>query len=103
MRRSEEKYLKLFQDAPLMYVITRNEQGIPFISDCNKLFLNSVGFAREEVIGKPLADFYSPESQTRLLDGGGYARALAGEFVMGERQLVTRDGRLDSNILVHEA
>jgi PAS domain S-box-containing protein len=99
LRRSEENYLKLFQDAPLMYVITRNEQGIPFISDCNKLFLNSVGFAREEVIGKPLADFYSPESQARLLDGGGYARALAGEYVMGERQLLTRDGRLIQTFL----
>ncbi len=97
--RNEEKYLKLFQNAPLMYVITRNEQGIPFISDCNKLFLNSVGFARQEVIGKPLADFYSPESQTRLFDGGGYARALAGEYIMGERQVLTRDGRLIQTFL----
>jgi PAS domain S-box-containing protein len=99
LRRSEENYLKLFQDAPLMYVITRNEHGVPFVSDCNTLFLNSVGFAREEVIGKPLADFYSPESQTRLLDGGGYARALAGEYIMGERQLLTRDGRLIQTFL----
>ena len=97
--QSEEKYLKLFQDAPLIYVITRNEQGIPFISDCNKMFLDSVGFTREEVVGKPMADFYSPESQTRLLDDGGYARALAGEFLMGERQLMTRDGRLIQTFL----
>ncbi|MGO8878958.1 MAG: PAS domain S-box protein [Desulfomonilaceae bacterium] len=99
LQRSEEKYLNLFQDAPLMYVITRNEQGVPFISDCNKLFLRSVGFAREEVIGKPLADFYSPESRARLLEGGGYTRALAGEFIMGERQLVTHDGELIQTFL----
>ncbi len=94
LQRSEEKYQKLFQDAPLMYVITQNEQGVPFIADCNNLFLSSVGFAREEVIGKPLADFYLPESRARLLEGGDYARALAGEYVMGERQLVTRNGRM---------
>ena len=99
LQRSEEKYLNLFQDAPLMYVITRNEQGVPFISDCNKLFLRSVGFSREEVIGKPLADFYSPNSRARLLEGGGYSRALAGEFVMGERQLVTRNGRMIQTLL----
>jgi PAS domain S-box-containing protein len=99
LQRSEEKYLNLFQDAPLMYVITRNEQDVPFISDCNKLFLRSVGFVREEVIGKPLADFYSPESQARLLEGGGYSRALEGEFVMGERQLVTRNGGIIQTLL----
>ena len=91
LKQNEEKYQKLFQDAPLMYVITWNEQGIPFISDCNKLFLRSVGFTRENVIGKPLEDFYSPESRTRLLEGGGYERALAGEYVMGERELLTQD------------
>ena len=99
LRQSEEKYQKLFQNAPLMYVITRNERGIPFISDCNKLFLRAMGFTRQDVIGKPLAEFYSPESRDRLLDGGGYARALTGEYVMGERQLVTRDGRLIQTLL----
>jgi PAS domain S-box-containing protein len=99
LRLSEEKYLNLFQDAPLMYVVTRNEQGVPFIIDCNKLFHNSIGFAREEVMGKPMADFYSPESQTQLLEGGGFARALAGDFVMGERQLVARDGTVINTLL----
>ncbi len=99
LQRNEEKYLNLFQDAPLMYVITRNEQDVPFIVDCNKLFLHSVGFSREEVIGKPLADFYSPKSRAQLLEGGGYARSLAGEFIMGERQLVTRDGGLIQTFL----
>jgi PAS domain S-box-containing protein len=99
LQRNEEKYQKLYQDAPLMYVITQNEQGFPFISDCNKLFLRSMGFAREDVIGKPLADFYLPESRARLLEGGDYARALAGEYVMGERQLVTRDCRLIHTLL----
>ncbi len=99
LQRNENKYQKLFQNAPLMYVVTRSDQGIPFISDCNKLFLRSVGFSRENVIGKPLADFYSLESRTRLLDDGGYALALAGEYVMGERQLVTRDGGLIQTLL----
>ena len=99
LEQSEEKYQKLFQDAPLMYVITRNEQGIPFISNCNKLFLSSVGFALEDVVGKPLTDFFSPESRTRLLEGDGYARALAGEYVMGERELLTQDCSIIQTLL----
>ena len=99
LRLSEERYRRLFEDAPLMYVITRNERGIPFISDCNELFLSSVGYTREEVVGQPLADFYSPESRAELLEHGGYARALAGEFFIGERQLLTHDGRLIPTLL----
>jgi two-component system, cell cycle sensor histidine kinase and response regulator CckA len=99
LRLSEERYRRLFEDAPLMYVITRNERGVPLISDCNELFLSSVGYTREEVLEQPLADFYSPQSGSDLLDGGGYARALAGQFFIGERQLLTRDGRLIPTVL----
>ncbi|MBM3302680.1 MAG: PAS domain S-box protein, partial [Deltaproteobacteria bacterium] len=96
---SEARYRGLFENAPLMYVITRNEQGVPYISDCNELFLQTIGYRREEVLEKPLADFYTPESRAELLEGGGYARALAGEFLIGERHLVTRDGRLVPTLL----
>ena len=99
LRLSEEQYRRLFEDAPLMYVITRNERGVPVISDCNELFLSSVGYTREGAVGQPLADFYSPESRAELLERGGYARALAGEFFIGERQLLTHDGRLIPTVL----
>ncbi|MGB6067916.1 MAG: PAS domain S-box protein [Desulfomonilaceae bacterium] len=99
LRESEERHSGLFEHAPLMYVITRNEEGVPFVSDCNELFLISVGYKREEVVGQPLANFYSPESRSELLEGGGYARALAGEFFIGERELLTRDGRLIPTLL----
>ncbi len=99
LRLSEERYRQLFEDAPLMYVITRNKQGVPIISDCNELFLRSLGYKRGEVVGQGLADFYSLASRADLLEGGGYARALAGEFFIGERELVTRDGRLVPTLL----
>lgn len=99
LRESEKRYRRLFENAPLMSVITRNDQGIPFISDCNEFFLRSIGYTREEVVGQPLSSFYSPASQADLLEGGGYARALAGEFVIGERELVNRDGRLVPTLL----
>jgi PAS domain S-box-containing protein len=99
LRNAEQRYRRLFEDAPLMYVITRSEEGVPFINDCNDLFLRSLDYARQEVVGKTLANFYSPKSCVDLLDGGGYRRALAGEFVMGERQLLTRSGKLIPTLL----
>jgi PAS domain S-box-containing protein len=98
-KHAEERYRKLFEYAPLMYVITWNEGGMPYIADCNELFLSSVGFSKEEVIGQPLADFYSPESRLALLEGGGYSRALSGEFFMGERYLLRRDGSYTPTLL----
>ncbi len=99
LRLSEERYRRLFEAAPLMYVITRNKQGVPFVVECNQFFLRSLGYTREEVQGKALADFYSPESRAELLERGGYARALGGEFFMGERELVRSDGSLLTTLL----
>ncbi len=99
LRETERRYRSLFEDAPLMYVITRNQGGIPLIKDCNELFLRSVGRLREEVVGKSLGDFFSAKSRSDLLEGGGYARALAGEYLMGERELLMSDGNLISTLL----
>jgi PAS domain S-box-containing protein len=99
LAQTECRYQRLFEEAPLMYVITRNEDGIPFISDCNELFLRSVGYPREEVVEQPLANFYSDESRVELFEGRGYQRALAGAFFIGERQLLARDGRLTPTLL----
>ncbi len=99
LRQAERRYRHLFEDAPLMYVITRPEHGVPFITDCNGPFLSSLGYLREEVVGQPVTAFYSPTSISALLEGGGYARALAGEFLIGERQLLRRDGSLVPTLL----
>lgn len=92
LRRAEARYRELFDDAPVMYVLTRNESGIPIIDDCNALFLETMGYAPNEVIGRSLADLYAPASREALL-GGAYAAALQGTLPPVERSLITRDGR----------
>ncbi len=91
-REAERRYRNLFEQAPVMYVITRNEEGKPVIADCNKRFASTLGYSRAEILERPLADFYAPESVTRLLEDG-YERALRGPFVSEERRLLTYDGR----------
>jgi two-component system cell cycle sensor histidine kinase/response regulator CckA len=99
IQQAERRYRNLFEDAPVMYVITRNQEGMPVVADCNTLFLSRLGYNREQVLGRPLADFYTPQSQAELLPGGGYQRALEGSFTVEERQLVTRDGQVIDTLL----
>jgi PAS domain S-box-containing protein len=90
--RLQGQYQELFEQAPVMYATTRNRGGEPIVEDCNERFCETLDHRRETVVGRPLAEFYTTESTADLLDGGGYRRALDGEFISEERQLVTRDG-----------
>jgi PAS domain S-box-containing protein len=99
LRRAEQRYRRFFEDAPMMCVLTRNQQGVPFVADCNELFLSTLGYAREEVLERPLADFYTPRSRAGLLEQGGYQRALKGTFAAEERELVTREGQVIQALL----
>ncbi|NJN92636.1 MAG: response regulator [Anaerolineales bacterium] len=97
-KQAERRSRDLFEEAPVMYVITRNRQDNPIIADCNELFLTVLGYTREEVLGRPLANFYTQESQSALQEEG-YQQALAGHFVTQERDLLTRDGRIVETLL----
>ena len=97
-KRAEHRYRELFEEAPIMYVVTHNQDGIPVVADCNQTFLTALGYSRAEVQGRLLTDFYTPESRAKLLDGG-YRRALDGQFGAEERRLVARDGRIIETLL----
>lgn len=97
-KQAERRSRDLFEEAPGMYVITRNRQENPIIADCNELFLKVLGYTREEVLGQPLANFYTKESQMALQEGG-YHQALTGHFEAQERSLLTREGRIVETLL----
>lgn len=95
---AEQRYTHFFTQAPTMLVITQERDGSAYISDCNDLFQNTLGYTRKEIIGRPLADFYCPESRDALVEGG-YRQALQGGIVDVERNLVRKDGSLVPTIL----
>ncbi len=68
IRQAELRYRSLFEEAPVMYVTTRDQEGAPIIADCNQTFLNTLGYTRAEVMGQPLANYYTPESRVMYLD-----------------------------------
>ncbi|MBI5063523.1 MAG: PAS domain S-box protein, partial [Desulfatitalea sp.] len=99
LRESERRFKDLFNEAPVMYVITENRNAVPYVRDVNNLFLSTLGYQRGEVIGTPLANYYTEASRHEVFENGGYRRALRGEHLAEERGLVTRDGRTIPTLL----
>lgn len=65
LRESEKKFRTLYEKAPLPYH-SLNENGC-FI-DVNNLWLSTLGYERDEVIGKKYLDFLHPETKTLFLN-----------------------------------
>lgn len=87
----ESQYRELFQEAPAMVVLTRTSGDEPIIDDCNKRFAEKLGYTTDELVGRPLAEFYTTDSREKLLNGG-YEEALEGRFGTAERVFRTREG-----------
>ncbi len=100
LKQAEERYRNLFEEAPVMYLITRNQDSVPVIVDCNELFLVTLGYTHAEVLERPLADFYRSGPGARLL-GDCSQQAPKGGSVSREIQLVAQDGRVVETLL-HE-
>ncbi len=56
LRKSEERYQSLYDDAPDMYVSVSSQDAS--ILQCNKTLLDKTGYSREEVIGSPIYKMY---------------------------------------------
>ena len=92
IRRAERRYRDLFEEAPLMYVMTRSERGRSVIEDCNNVFLTSLGYARKEVVGRDMGEFARPSSPA---PGEPWGLDSAPARVRDhERQLLRKDGRV---------
>ncbi len=98
-RQAEQRYRALFDEAPALYVITHDQDGDPVVMDCNEIFLRTLGYTRDEVIGQPLATFYAPASRAELLTDGAYQTVLRGAAASRERRLLTKDGQVIETLL----
>ena len=79
LRRAERRYRDLFEEAPVMYVVTHSENGKSIVEDCNNVFLANLGYVRTEVVGHEMREFASPSSPVPIEprgDVGGQDRQL---------------------------
>jgi PAS domain S-box-containing protein len=96
---NERRYRDLFNEAPVMYVITENRRGEPYVQDVNNMFAEVLGYSRREVINTPLKKYYAEESAQELMNRGGYQRALDGTFSTEERTFVAHNGKAVHTLL----
>ena len=73
LRESEERFASLFVEAPLGYQAL-DEEG-RFL-DVNTAWLEALGYAREEVVGKRFDDFLAPEFVEAFLERFEVFKAL---------------------------
>ncbi len=89
--RAAFKYRDLYRSTPAMLHTLDADGHVQTVTDH---WLQKLGYSREEVLGRPVTDFYS-EADRRRFSGTRLAEAInRGEFTNVDRQMVTRDGRV---------
>ena len=88
LRESETKYRDLYDNAPDMYH-TLDKDGI--ITDCNETEARMLGYKKEEIIGRPVADFFTEESR-RLFEKDFPDLNYEKSIFNIEREFVRKDG-----------
>ena len=91
LRVAEERYRHLFNEAPVMYLALETQNGQPIIRDVNNFYLQTLGYARKEVIGRSGMDFLAADSRQEAL--GEYPQIVGETGLVTEQSLITRDGR----------
>ncbi len=98
LEESEERFIKLFERAPLGYQ-SLNEEG--YFSEVNEAWLEMLGYMREEVIGKWFGDFLAPEFVEAFRERFPIFKRegrIHSEFEMihkkGQRRYIAFDGRI---------
>ncbi len=99
LRESEEKFSKVFHDAPVWIAITDLETAQYL--DVNEAVLNAAGFAREEVLGHTAAGigWITAEDRTRLKQ----AILAQGRIASLEMNFRTKDGRFLQGLVSGES
>ena len=89
--RAEFKYRDLYRSTPAMLHTLDADGHIQTVTDH---WLQKLGYTREEVLGRPITDFYS-DTDRRRFSGTRLSEAInRGEFTNVDRQMVTKDGRI---------
>jgi PAS domain S-box-containing protein len=89
--KADWKYRQLYRSTPAMLHTVDAEGRILTVTDH---WLQKMGYAREEVVGRSIADFFSPAERKRFAGGRLQQIISSGEFMNEERQVVTRGGKV---------
>ena len=89
--RIDIKYRQLYRSTPAMLHTVDAEGMIVTVTDH---WLSKMDYARDEVIGRPISDFFSNAYRKRISSGRLQEIIGGGEFQNEERQMTTRSGKV---------
>jgi PAS domain S-box-containing protein len=89
--RANFKYRSLYRSTPAMLHTVNGDGQIVTVTDH---WLQKMGYQREEVIGRPITDFFPPADRASFGDGRLKQLISEGDFNNAERRMVTKDGRI---------
>jgi PAS domain S-box-containing protein len=89
--RADWKYRQLYRSTPAMLHTVDAEGCIVTVTD---RWLKKMGYTREEVVGRPIIDFFSAADRQRFSGGRLKEIISSGEFTNEERQVVTKSGEV---------
>ena len=90
LKESEEKFQLMYQDAPLPYQ-SLDESG--FITEVNQAWLDTLGYSRDEVIGKWFVDFLNTNNAEKFLENFPKFKAK-GEICNIEFEMKRKNGSI---------
>jgi PAS domain S-box-containing protein len=67
LRHSEERHRALYHHTPAMLHSVDTQSNLLSVSD---FWTETMGYTRQEVLGRPVTDFFSPESRKHALENG---------------------------------
>jgi len=94
LKESEEKYRLLFENAPIPYQ-SLNEEGV--IIDVNQFWLNELGYAKVDVIGKNIVQFL-PEAFQDILPERFSEFKKTGQIINLEFELKCKNGEIKKGL-----
>ena len=89
--RTDWKYRQLYRSTPAMLHTVDASGCVTTVTDH---WLQKMGYERDEVVGRPITDFYSDADRRRFESGQLEDLIGGGDFSNESRQMVTRDGQV---------
>ena len=91
LEESEQRFRLLFQDAPISFLSLDAAGKIQIV---NQLLCDTLGYAPDQVTGKPFADLMTPSAREHFVQTFGELVSTGGTGYQGELELMCADGSL---------
>jgi len=89
--RANFKYRELYRSTPAMLHTVDGDGNIVTVTDH---WLQKLGYKREDVVGRPISDFFAAADRKAFSGNKLQESIRRGDFNNEERQIVTKDGRI---------